>query len=778
MTRGAAPSFRSPLAGAWIALAMCLGAPAALAAAAPVAATSSQAPAGKMLLEADQLLYDFDQETVSAVGNVEIYYGLYVLQARRVTYDQRSGRLLASGGVRLLEPSGNVIIADSIDITDDFRDGFVGSLNVRTIDRATFAAQAAERRDGNLTIFRNGVYTACQSCADHPGRPPLWQIKASRIIHNQEEQTVYYENARLEFFGVPIAYLPFFYHPDPTVRRKTGFLTPTFRASDSTGLGVSAPFFWNLSPFYDLTITPTVLTRQGLLMEAEFRQRLMNGAYSIRAAGIFQSDRNAFTDLSSDREFRGSVQTRAEFALNRRWDFGWDLTVSTDRLFNRDYEIAGADSRDLASTIYLTGLGETNFFDARLYYFNVQRRDRTEDFNEDGIDDYTHDDQAEQAVVHPVIDYNYLMGNLFGGRVRFDSNLTSLTRADTDIANPPNPFDDYFAGVAGTTTRVSTRATWESRLVGPLGQVISPFVYLQADANWLSPDDPEPDLSSDELLTRAMPAVGVEYEWPFLVTAGSTIHTIGPRAQLIVRPDEQRIGDLPNEDAQSLVFDDTTLFARDKFSGYDRQEGGTRANIALVYQGLFPNGASIDALVGQSYQLAGQNSFAMRDISLTGVGSGLEDDVSDYVARLTVNTGTGVAVTARARLDDEDLTLNRGEVNAIAGVGRNVASFGYTMIRQSPALGIFEDRREVSGGAIVGLGSNWSVLGSMVYDLESSSKVSQSIGLAYDDECFALSAVYSEKPDRYSDLATERQLFVRFNLRTLGDNKVQSLLDN
>ena len=180
----------------------------------------------KLLLEADQVTYDFDNEVVTAAGNVQIYYGGFVLDAATVTYDQKSGRLIASGGVRLLEPGGNIVTTERLDMTDDFRDAFVSSLNVITTDDARFTAQTAERRDGNLTIFHKGIYTACEPCLEHPDRPPLWQIKAARIIHNEAEQTVYYEDARLEFFGVPIAYTPIFFHPDPTVRRKTGFLTP------------------------------------------------------------------------------------------------------------------------------------------------------------------------------------------------------------------------------------------------------------------------------------------------------------------------------------------------------------------------------------------------------------------------------------------------------------------------------------------------------------------------------------------------------------------------
>jgi LPS-assembly protein len=738
---------------------------------APLAEQMGVSTEEQMLLEADQLLYDFDREIVTAIGNVQIYYGAAVLDAERVTYDQKSGRLVASGGVRLLEPNGNVLTAETMDITDDFRDAFIDSINVVTIDRARFSAQTAERRDGNLTIFRKGVYTACAPCLDNPGKPPLWQIKAARIIHDQAERTIYYENARLEFFGVPIAYVPVFFHPDPTVRRKTGFLAPTVLQSDSIGFGVTTPFFWNLAPNYDVTFSPTFLTRQGLLMQAEWRHRLMNGSYSIRASGIFQRDKEEFVDdgerLSGYRDFRGSVNTIGEFDLSHQWTFGWDLHAISDRTFNRDYEIAGATSKDLTSTVYLTGLSDRNYFDLRGYYFNVQREDTVEEIPGP---DYVHSDQAEQAVVHPVLDHNYVLDQpILGGELRFDSNLASLSREKSDIQHPLD-FDEYYAGVAGTFTRATTRMSWRKRLIGPLGQVFTPFTYVQADANWVSADDPTAPLSEDEVLGRAMPAAGLEYEWPFLATLGSTVHTFGPKAQIIARPDEHYAGELPNEDSQSLVFDDTTLFAWDKFSGYDRQEGGTRANLGLVYTGLFPNGASVDALVGQSFQLAGVNSFAMRDHALTGLGSGLESDASDYVGRVTLNTGTGLAFIARGRLDDTDLDVNRAELNALGAYGDSVVSLGYAYIRESPSAGIFDTRQEISGSAALEVVDNWSALGGLIYDIENDSAVSRSLGLGYADDCFAISAVYTETLDSYTDLSADRQVFVRINLRTLGDS--------
>jgi LPS-assembly protein len=742
----------------------------------------------KLLLEADQLTYDFDNETVTATGNVQIYYEDYVLDAETVTYHQKSGRLIASGGVRLLEPGGNLVSAERLDITDDFRDAFVGSLNVVTTDRARFTAQTAERRDGNLTIFHKGIYTACEPCLKHPERPPLWQIKAARIIHDRSAQTIYYENARLEFFGVPIAYTPIFFHPDPTVRRKTGFLTPSFIESDAIGVGVTTPFFWNLAPNYDVTFSPTFLSRQGVLMQSEFRHRVLNGSYNIRAAGIFQLEKDAFVDddgvpLSGHRDFRGGVHTDGAFDLNADWVFGWSLNATTDRTFNRDYRIPGLKAKDLPSTIYLTGMNDRNYFDVSGHYFSVQREDTEEDLPDDGdpttLDVYQHDDQAEQAVVHPVLDHNYIVGqSIFGGELALDSNLTSVTRDESDIRHPTAPFGTYFAGVAGSFTRATSRGSWKRRLILPGGQLITPFTYVQADLNWIDSDDPAAGLASESVNGRVMPAVGLEYEWPILATLGSTVHTFGPKAQIIARPSEWHPGSLPNEDSQSLIFDDTNLFEWDKFAGYDRQEGGTRANLGFVYQGLFAGGASVDAVAGRSVQVAGDNSFALKDHALTGVGSGLETKWSDYLARVTVNTGMGLAATGRARVDDEDLQFNRGELGAVASFGGSTASLDYAYIRESPASGIFRLREEVTAAASIEFTDNWSVLGSLVYDLRNDARVGHSLGLSYEDECLVLSAIYSETTDPYSDLASEREIFLRISLRNLGDTTFSSQLSD
>ena len=295
---------------------------------------------GQMLVQAVEVDYDYNNQRVSAVGNVQMFYNGTSVEADRVIYDQKTKRLHAEGNIRLTDAEGKITYANIMDLSDDYRDGFVDSLRVDTEDATRMAATRMDRSSGNYTVFENGVYTACAPCKDDPKKPPLWQVKGARIIHNQTEKMLYFENAQLEFFGVPMAYLPFFSTPDPTVKRKSGFLMPGYSSVSNYGFGVEIPYYFALAPDYDLTVNPRITTRQGVLMQGEFRQRLINGSYQIRAYGIYQLDPGAYAGHPGDREFRGGVETKGQFAINDKWVWGWDGVLLSDYYFMSDYRLA------------------------------------------------------------------------------------------------------------------------------------------------------------------------------------------------------------------------------------------------------------------------------------------------------------------------------------------------------------------------------------------------------------------------------------------------------
>lgn len=729
----------------------------------------------RMLVESDQLVYDYDNDTVAAVGNVRIYYAGYTLEAERVVYNQRSGRLIASGHVKLVDPSGAAFYSEYFDITDDFGDGFVQSLRVETPDQTHFTAESAERSGGNTTTFNNSTYTACEPCADDPTKPLLWNVKAKKIVIDHREQMVYFTDARLEFFGMPIAYLPYFAVPDPSVKRKSGWLSPGVGFETRLGAFVSAPYYWAPAPNYDITFTPTVFTRQGLLTDIEWRHRFEHGQYTLRGAGIYQLNPNAFAGTPGDRRLRGGIRTTGEFFINQDWTFGWDGTLSTDRAFTRNYKVLNEDTSETTSTVHLTGIGERNYFEARASYFQILT-----DIDSGG----PQYEQARQAWVAPVVDYHKIVDHdVLGGELSFTTNLANVVREEDDPfdVNIP-PVETFFHGTAGTTVRATQEVAWQGRYVTPMGQVITPFASLRGDIFYLSGQTSDAELAgltSDPTAYRAMPAVGVEWSWPILASAAGSTHVFEPVAQLIVRPNEMAAGTLPNNDAQSLVFDVSNLFDRDKFSGFDRIEGGTRTNLGIRYYGTFDNGASVEGTFGQSIHLAGINPFnpAVSDeLSNVGFASGLETKFSDYVAGVTLDTGVGPRLTARGRFDESTFDINRAEIQATTAIGPVTAAANYLYLRSDPNSGVDSPSSAVRAAASVNITENWRAFGTITYDVVKGAVAGDSFGIAYDDECLTFSIAYSETREGYTDLEPSRWLNFRLQLRTLGETSYSSNL--
>ncbi|MFN3765975.1 MAG: LPS-assembly protein LptD [Aliihoeflea sp.] len=743
-------------------------------------------PNADMLLEADTLVYDNDRNRITAVGSVQIDYDGNRLVAQRVTYDRATSRLIASGGVEIIDPDGTRFQADEIDVTDDFADAFVRTLRVETPDRVYFGADSAERRGGAVTEFDRGVYTACEPCEENPDKPPVWNIKAQKIIWNGETKTIRFERARFEFLGVPLAWVPAFEIADPTVERKSGFLFPSFGSSENIGTFVNVPYYFALSPTYDLTVTAGGYTQQGFLAQAEWRQRFNDGQYNLRIAGISQRDPDAFgvDTVDAQETGRALIASRGAFTINPRWSFGWDVLAQTDKNFGYTYNIEQANAYDQRSQVYLTGLDGRNFFDLRAYHFTKQ--EAVADFNENG-DRNAGAASPLQPFVLPSFDYALTPDTpIAGGELSIDVNSQALWRDRFDgrgfLTQSSAPTG---RGLDGGSGRLTAEAEWKRTFIATGGLLITPSLHARQDAIGVHFGDSA--LSSDGLANvasfqgvstdirsayyRSMATAGLEARWPILFSTSSSTHVFEPMGQVFARPNEP-YGDtlgIPNEDAQSLVFDATNLFERDKFSGYDRIEGGTRANLGIRYTGDFGGGWSANAIVGQSYHLAGTNPYASPDLVYAGAYSGLEDDVSDYVGMLGLTTPFGVSLAAGSRLDEQDLEVRRTDVAASYSTPAVSLSTQYSFIDAQPDYGFSDDRHEVRVGGSAQVHEYWRVFGNATFDLNTTNMVQRGIGFAYDDDCFGINFTASETRGNINNEVLSRDFGVTISLRTLGD---------
>jgi len=716
----------------------------------------------QMLVQANEVDYDYNNSRVSAVGNVQLYYNGTTVEADKVIYDQKTKRLHAEGNIRMTDAEGKITYANILDLSDDYRDGFVDSLHVDTADQTRMAATRADRSSGNYTVFENGVYTACAPCKDDPKRPPLWQVKGARIIHDQQEKMLYFETAQLEFFGVPLAYMPYFSTPDPTVKRKSGFLMPTPSNSSVYGYGIEIPYYWAISPDMDATFSPRITTSQGVLFQAEFRQRLLDGSYQVRAYGIDQLNPGNLAGQPGDRQFRGGFETRGEFAANDKWVYGWEGVILSDYYFYQDYKLGQYRDpmyafltlpTEAVSQLYLTGVGNRSFFDLRsIYYLSFSGN------------------QQQVPVIWPVLDYsNTFNYSILGGEVSYKTNFTNLTRNDAVFdpitaaasanalcnttslltsADPKalTPSQCLLRGFPGTYTRLSVEGQWRRSFTDSAGEIWTPFAILRADA--INSDvSNQPGVSNflpvgDTQALRLMPTVGLEYRYPFINVEpwGST--TIEPIAQIIIRPNETYAGKLPNEDAQSMVFDTSNLFSVDKFSGYDRVEGGGRANIGVQSTTQFDRGGAVKVMFGQSYQLFGLNSYAVQDEINTGVDSGLQKTVSDYVASVDYSPNRTYTFSVRSRFDEQTWNVQRFEAQASANFDRWSVSMIYGNYAPQPDLGYLTRREGILGQGSVKVAANWVLSGGARWDLEANKVNQYLIGAGYVDDCFVLGLNY------------------------------------
>jgi LPS-assembly protein len=477
--------------------------------------------------------------------------------------------------------------------------------------------------------------------------------------------------------------------------------------------------------------------------------------------------------------------TQGRFDINPRWAFGWDVLVQTDKNFSRTYEIEKYNDYVHTSEIYLTGLHDRNYFDLRGMYFQVQ---------EDAFDSNSGSAAEKQPWVLPSFDYSYTPDDpIAGGELNIDVNSRSVLRSKLDQVFPPfgtpDPKSTVVRGIEGDSTRLTAEAEWKRSYITDGGLVVTPLLAFQADTTYVSQSDrsikaindmagdPDIGVAADirSAYYRAMATAGLELRWPVLFSTTSATHVLEPMAQVFARPDagyEETLG-IPNEDAQSFVFDASTLFERDKFSGYDRIEGGSRANIGLRYSGSFGNGWTTNALFGQSYHLAGDNPFAAPDLVNVGAYSGLDTDTSDYVGLAGFIAPNGLSASVAARFDEQTFEIRRAETKVGYFSAPLSLTAQYAFVQAQPLYGLSEDRREVTLAASTRVHENWRAFGSGTYDLESRVLVRNSVGFAYDDECFSYTMTWSTKRDndRIESLREDDEHSIGFNIsfRTLGD---------
>ena len=680
------------------------------------AGISRTAPIGFV---ADRVRYEKSNTLVIAAGHVEAWQDNHVLRADRVTFDRTTGIATAIGHVTMLEPDGTVLYAQSAILSHQMRDGILRALGARLAQNARLVANAGKRTGGVLDQLSKVVYSTCNLCRKDPTLPPLWQIRASSAAEDSEHKRIEFTNAEMQIFGVPIAWFPYFWTADPSIRRASGILIPSFGINSQIGTFFAQPWYQVIDDQSDATITPMLTSKAGPNLDVEYRRRFNSGTLLLNGSlGYF------------DHSAQASLYSSGLFDLNGTWRWGFNLNRATSANYVNDFHLSnaiGADSTVLASQIYAEGFGEGAYarLDARFY----QALDTT------AVADST------LPVVLPHLRYRYFgLPDALGGRLSVAAGFFNVLRT------------------TGTNTRRGRLSLdWDRPFVGRLGDLWTLKLHLDALAYNATQFNQQPNFAPTSRVdaARAEPQMAVDVRWPFMRDSGAWgTQVIEPMAELVVGPPVGRNQNIryPNEDSFSFAFTDANLFGFNRFPGVDRLDGGTRLNLAL-HGAWYLDGTALDGLIGQSYRTAPDPVFP--------AGSGLHGTVSDIVGRLSFTPASWLSLTYRTRLDRRTLDTRYTEATAAIGGPHLQVTGGYIYTTFDPYYFYDQAQPPPAGSsyyfprneAVVGLNAAWGhyrLRGFAQRDLARNQMVAAGGDLIFENECLILDLRFYR---RYTELA-------------------------
>ncbi|WP_333829701.1 LPS-assembly protein LptD [Pararhodobacter sp.] len=522
---------------------------------------------GQATLTADQVFVDAARRLVAS-GAVEVWYGSVRLTAGRVTYDQARNHLAIEGPIVLQDGPDRLFLADSAELSDDMRSGLIRSARMVLDQQMQIAAASIERENASLTRMNSVVASSCPVCASNP--TPLWEIRATRVTHDQEAQQLYFDNAQFRIAGVPVAYFPHLRLPDPTVERARGVLTPRLEVLSGLGVGLSLPYFIPLGAARDLTITPSLYSQGAVSVALRYRAAFANGGLEL--GGQISRD-----DRLPDRA-RGYAYARALFHLRNDFRLTADLIAPGDRSYLNTYGIT-SDSR-IRSHITVDRYRRDQALRARIVHF------RTLDA---GVNNRELPNLVAQAEWEQRIG---LATTPAGGelRLRFGAHAHQR-RARTD-------------GPQGRDlARFNMAAEWRRQFILPAGIVATGAAQARLDHVRIGDDSAYPV----PVTRRAFEGM-IDLRWPWAASGASgTAYVIEPIAQVIASH-RNRV-DLPNEDHVMPELDPGNLFSMARFSGHDAPDDGSRANLGLRWARLDAEGLSMEALAGRIWRRDGYDGF-------------------------------------------------------------------------------------------------------------------------------------------------------------------------
>lgn len=705
----------------------------------PVNTKNSKAPVN---FEADHMDHDKTTGIVSAQGDVRIKQEGRTLTADKVAYNINKDAIQAVGNVRLEDNTGDVFYASAIELQNGQKDAYVTDLRSSMTDGSQFTAITGQRIDGNKIVMKDASYTPCRPCGEQllpatqhtDGYTPVWQLRASEAVHDKEDHEMRYRNARFEVYGVPVLYAPYFFHPDGSIDRKSGFLSPEAGFKSRLGTFVNTRYYWDIAPEQDATVGLIAMTREAPLVHGEWRKRWNNASFELNGGTTYSSrlDDIAGTDTEIKEEWRGHILADGRWDINDKWRSGLNVEWASDDQYFRQYDFLDKDI--LESELYAERFSGRNYAAGRLLTFQDIR---------------VKSEQEEQPEVLPEIIASFKGAPnsvpVLGGRWGLDTAFLGLEREGKGI----------------DVNRLNIIGNWQRHFISDTGLSMQAEASLRGDVYNVRNQQNSTENNSTE--TRLAPIFHLKNSYPLAKPLKNAQAILEPTVAVTLAPNLNENNSIPNEDSKDVQIDAANLFNANRFPGLDKIEDRSRITYG-VRSGVFgDNGNQATIFLGQSYRFDD-------DDNLFPAGSGLEDQSSDIVGQIGGHLDGRHSLNYNFQLDNSHLNAQRHEVDARAEWKRLSLSSQYLFAKQLAGTDLTDTREQIKGGIGYYLTPSWRIQTSTTHDLGVDPGLRQAyLGIDHFGQCVSwrLSAERNLTDDTSGESNTE--IYFRIGLKNLGE---------
>jgi len=647
----------------------------------PLAAYAQDDPTSRpAVLVADEILVAADRELI-ARGNVEAFQGSVRIKAQEIRYDRVSGQLTVVGPITLQDGDSITVLASSAELSQSLQTGLLTGARIVIDQQLQMVSGQMQRVNERYNQLYNTAVTSCDVCDDD--KPPLWQIRARRIIHDKEERQLYFDQAQLRVRDIPILYVPRLRLPDPTVERTSGFLIPSFRTTSELGFGIKVPYFFALRDDRDLTVTPYLAERTRTL-ELRYRQAFVNGEIELNTALSRDDERKG--------ETRGYFFGEGNFDLRDDFKLSFDVEITSDDAYLQDYGYSTKDRLD--SQVLLS-------------------RAKRDEYAAGSIINYQSLRDNERNSEIPTI-----IGDLFYQRRFFPSAAPGELRLTANLHNHIRYSDRDIVG--RDVQRLNTEANWLNSFGLPGGARAETQLGLAGDIFNITQDSTTPQNQ-----TQFTPFMTLALRYPMsrVDDTGAT-QFLEPIGQIAWSGSSQL--DIPNEESTLVDFDGGNLLALSRFPAPDRRERGTVSAFGVNWSRFALNGSEHALTLGQVLRNDADESFTQ--------SSGLSGTKSDYLVAGQIKTENGFAITART-LFNQSFDFTKAEILGGYSHERGTLTGSYLWLIDDPAESRFIDTSEIYLDGFFNIDPVWRASADWRYDLVEKRSSTAGIGITYENEC-------------------------------------------